>query len=108
MLVIRKINNIPKVIVTLEQALEAASREIGVTETANIQMNTPVKTGNLRRSINFVKAKDGNIYEIKFGSDLIYAPKVEFENKSYLRYTLRNNEDEIKQILLKYLKKVGR
>lgn len=103
----KKINNIRKIMQRLENTLDDATSEIGVTITACIQNNTPVKTGNLKRSIAFAKAKEGKTYNIRFGSDLFYATKVEFENKSYLRYTLRNEEGQIKEILLKNLKKVG-
>lgn len=96
-------SNIPRLKQSIMSALESASQEIGVTELANMQSVTPVKTGTLKRSLTFVKAKEGEIYSITFGSSLIYAPKVEFENKSYLRATLRSGQSEMMEILKKHL-----
>ena len=46
------------------------------------------------------------MFKGKVQKHLIYAPKVEFENTSYLRQTLRDNHDEIVEILKKHLEKI--
>lgn len=96
-------SNIPRIKKYIMEVLEDASQEIGVTELANMQSVTPVKTGTLKRSLTFVKAKEDKIYSITWGSSIVYAPKVEFENKSYLRSTLRSGTKEMEDILRKHL-----
>lgn len=93
---------------SIEQALLEALNEVGITEVASIQSNTPVKTGNLRRSINYLKpTKDKHILKISMGSNVVYAAKVEFENKSYLRATLKADTKEIEGIIIKRLEGVS-
>lgn len=93
---------------SIEQALLEALNEIGITEVASIQSNTPVKTGNLRRSINYLKpTKDKHILKVSIGSNVVYAAKVEFENKSYLRATLKADTKEIEGIIIKRLEGVS-
>lgn len=98
-------SNIPRIKKSIMEVLEDASQEIGVTELANMQSVTPVKTGALKRSLTFVKAKEGEIYSITWGvpESVPYAAKVEFENKSYLRSTLRSGTKEMEDILRKHL-----
>lgn len=96
-------SNIPRIKNSILEALEDASQEIGVTELANMQSATPVKTGTLKRSLTFEKAKNDKAYSITWGSSVVYAAKVEFENKSYLRSTLRSGTKEMEDILRKHL-----
>lgn len=96
-------SNIPRIKSSILEALEDASQEIGVTELANMQSGTPVKTGTLKRSLTFRKAKNDKAYSITWGSNVVYATKVEFENKSYLRSTLRSGTKEMEDILRKHL-----
>ena len=97
-------DNSKEILTSIEQALLEALNEIGITEVASIQSNTPVKTGNLRRSINYLKpTKDKHILKVSMGSNVIYAAKVEFENKSYLRATLKADAKEIEGIIIKCL-----
>ena len=101
-------DNSKEKLTSIEQALLEALNEIGITEVASIQSNTPVKTGNLRRSINYLKpTKDKHILKVSMGSNVIYAAKVEFENKSYLRATLKANTKEIEGIIIKRLEGVS-
>lgn len=102
----KKVNNIKKVMNEYKDLIADASKEISITELSNIQSNTPVKTGNLKNSIATDVQGEGSETTIVWGSDLIYAPKVEFENTSYLRQTLRDNHDEIVEILKKHLEKI--
>lgn len=93
---------------SIEQALLEALNEVGITEVASIQSNTPVKTGNLRRSIDYLKpTKDKHILKVSVGSNVVYAAKVEFENKSYLRATLKADTKEIEGIIIKRLEGVS-
>ena len=93
---------------SIEQALLEALNEVGITEVASIQSNTPVRTGNLRRSINYLKpTKDKHILKVSMGSNVVYAAKVEFENKSYLRATLKADTKEIEGIIIKRLEGVS-
>lgn len=93
---------------SIEQALLEALNEVGITEVASIQSNTPVKTGNLRRSINYLSpTKDKHILKVSMGSNVVYAAKVEFENKSYLRATLKADTKEIEGIIIKRLEGVS-
>ena len=86
------------------QALEKASQEINVTMLANMQGECPVKTGTLKRSLTFAQPiASGTKLTLRWGSSIIYAAKVEFENKSYIRTTLRKGEKEIVEIFKKYL-----
>ena len=88
----------------IEQALMNAMSEILVTEVASVKANTPVKTGNLRRSITSTEPElENNIVSGKVGTMVIYSAKVEFENKSYLRSTLKNDSKEIEATLIKHL-----
>ena len=101
-------DNSKEKLTSIEQALLEALNEIGITEVASIQSNTPVKTGNLRRSINYLKpTKDKHILKVSMGSNVIYAAKVEFENKSYLRATLKADTKEIEGIIIKRLEGVS-
>lgn len=94
---------------SIVEAVIGGLKEVGTAETASVKANTPVKTGNLRRSIRSTKpVKSGREVIVKIGSDVLYAPKVEFENKSYLRYTLKNDEKEIQGTLLKHLRSVAK
>lgn len=96
-------SNIPRIKNSILEALEDASQEIGVTELANMQSTVPVKTGTLKRSLTFNKAKSDKTYFITWGSNIVYSAKVEFENKSYLRTTLRSGASEMEEILKKHL-----
>ena len=101
-------DNSKEKLTSIEQALLEALNEIGITEVASIQSNTPVKTGNLRRSINYLKpTKDKHILKVSMGSNVIYAAKVEFENKSYLRASLKADTKEIEGIIIKRLEGVS-
>lgn len=101
-------DNSKEKLTSIEQALLEALNEVGITEVASIQSNTPVKTGNLRRSIDYLKpTKYKHILKVSMGTNVIYATKVEFENKSYLRATLKADVKEIEGIIIKRLEGVS-
>lgn len=92
----------------IKKALMNAMSEILVTEVASVKANTPVKTGNLRRSITSTEPElENNIVSGSVGTMVIYAAKVEFENKSYLRATLKADTKEIEGIIIKRLEGVS-
>lgn len=69
------INEVPKVI---EDFLGAIADET----VAETQLNTPVVTGNLRRSWGRSDVKrEGNNFSVEVGSNLEYAPAVEYGHK---------------------------
>ena len=87
-----------------------AMDEIGITGTAELQSNAPVKKGTLRRSITFKKADSESKYKITLGSSLDYATYTEFRNKSkgWMRNTINGLSTNAKDILIKHLGKVGK
>lgn len=88
-------------------ALRDASNESKLTLIADIQEVTPVKTGALKRSItgNYKVSNSGNV-SITVGSPLVYARKVEFRDKSYLRATLNRDLSKISTIFNRKLSEV--
>ncbi|MDS0525460.1 HK97 gp10 family phage protein [Clostridium sp. SHJSY1] len=101
-------DNTQELIKSIQQAAIDAGEEIGTTKLADIQSNTPVLTGNLKRSITFVKNVNTDNIKVTWGSNIVYAAKVEFENKSYIRDTLRNDSSQIIDIIVKHLKGVSK
>lgn len=104
------INNIDLIKKQLLQAVENAMEEIGVTGVAELQSNSPVKEGILKRSITFKKAKSSYKYTVTYGSAIDYAPYTEFRNKSkgWMRTTMNSFSSDAMQILTKHLGKVGK
>lgn len=93
------------------EAIENASREIGITGTAELQSNAPVDKGLLKKSLTFKKAKEGTKYTITFGSSIAYAPHTEFRNKTskgWMRQTMNGLSSEAIAIITKHLRKVGK
>lgn len=113
------VNNLPKIISNVKSKLKDAAKEIEITEVANIQANTPVDTGTLKKSIagDIKNNKDNLIVTLGVDGSFVnpynktrveeYAVKVEYENKSYIRDTLKGEEVNIKSIVNKHLSKVG-
>lgn len=111
-------NNIPDILANLDQIKEKIGKEIGVTEVANIQSNTPVLSGTLRRSISYntKSNKEGLVITVGVDGSFInsnngakvedYANKVEYEDKSYIRNTLKGDENLINSIILKHFKDI--
>ncbi|MGL4848506.1 MAG: HK97 gp10 family phage protein [Clostridium sp.] len=97
------INNVDEFEKKFMEALKSASKEICITELADIQSNTPVLTGDLKRSITGKSKVKNNLVKIEWGSKLVYARKVEFKDKSYIRSTLTRDLDKIGKILDKHI-----
>lgn len=99
---VRKVNNIKTVIKNLQKGVENSLEQVGVSGVANIQSNTPVDTGALKRSITFKKAIKGKKYKVTFGSALNYSIIVEFKSsriQGFFRNTLAEFKDEAKEII---------
>lgn len=98
-------NNINEAKAKFLQALRDSADETKLTVVADVQSVTPVKTGALKRSISgHYRVKNEGLIKIEVGSPLIYAKKVEFENKSYLRSTLDNDSEKISDIFNNHIK----
>ena len=101
----------------IRSAIKSASKQIMIEEIASIQANTPVKSGTLKKSISGNIENNNTKTTIKIGVDGSfvnnkngckvedYATKVEYENKSYIRDTLKNDEKSIKNIFKNSIKK---
>ena len=76
---VRKVNNIKTIIKNLQKGVENSLEQVGVAGVANIQSNTPVDSGALKRSMTFKKATQGKKYKVVFGSALDYSIIVEFK-----------------------------
>lgn len=108
-------NNFEKFKNRLLKNIDNAGKEIFITELAEIQANTPVGTkekgskapGTLKRSITGSKKRTNGIIKIAWGSKIIYARKVEFKDKSYIRSTLKRDNSRIQEIFNRYVKESG-
>ncbi|MGL4572753.1 MAG: HK97 gp10 family phage protein [Clostridium sp.] len=97
-------NNFEEYLKNIIKITNEAANEIKITELAEMQSNTPVKTGALRLSETAHTEIVSNGIKVTWGSPLIYAKKVEFEDKSYIRSTLKRDIQRIGNILRKNLK----
>lgn len=88
----------------IKQAINDWQDDAGIREVAEIQVNTPVLTGALRRSIDYEKKNKKLKYCLRFGSDLDYAGKVEYKNKSYLRSTLNRDIGDLETSLMQKIR----
>ena len=109
-------NNIEQTKRKLMNALEDAIEELAVMEVADIQANTLVDSGTLRRSIASETDKtndtvtltvgvDGSFVNNKNGSKTEdYAMKVEYDDKSYIRDTLKADKEQIIDTIERHLR----
>ena len=99
---VRKVNNIKTIIKNLQKGVENSLEQVGVAGVANIQSNTPVDSGALKRSMTFKKATQGKKYKVVFGSALDYSIIVEFKPskvQGFFRNSLSDFRGEAKQII---------
>ena len=97
-------------------AINDALEELAVMEVGDIQVNTPVDSGTLRRSISsevkkendsveLIVGVDGSFVNNKNGSKVRdYAMKVEYEDKSYIRDTLKADKQQIIDVIARHLR----
>lgn len=90
---------------SLKDKVDEWQDKVGVQEVAEVQANTPVLTGDLKRSITFKKINTSTKFTLKIGSALIYSAKVEYKNKSYIRSTLNRDVGELKTSLLETIRR---
>ena len=100
------INNI------IEQSLEETATMV----IADTKLNTPVKTGTLKRSWTHDNVEhDGNKYSVQVGSSVIYAPYVEeghrqgssfVQGRFMLKDSIDKNKDKLQQKINEKLDKV--
>ena len=99
---VRKVNNIKTIIKNLQKGVENSLEQVGVAGVANIQSNTPVDSGALKRSMTFKKATQGKKYKVVFGSALDYSIIVEFKPskvQGFFRNSLSDVRGEGKQTI---------
>lgn len=97
-------NNIDAAKEAFLKAARAAAKESKITLIADVQSVTPVDTGALRRSITGTCKITDSEATVTVGSPLIYAKKVEFQDKSYLRSTLMRDSLKIRNIFIKHIR----
>ncbi len=105
-------NNIDAAKEAFLKAARAAAKESKITLIADVQSVTPVGTkekgskapGSLRRSITGICRATDSEATITVGSPLIYAKKVEFQDKSYLRSILMRDSLKIRNIFVKHIR----
>lgn len=94
------VNNIPQVINDFKSGVSSNINNIGEAVLSDMKNATPVLTGNLKNSESYNISQDGNKYTLYIGvGDVPYAAKVEFENKSYIRYALQKNKDKVQSLV---------
>ena len=96
----RAANNIDNI---MEEALEETATMV----VADTKLNTPVKSGSLKRSWTHDEVKkQGNKYTVEVGSALEYAPHVEqghrqgssyIQGRFMLRDAIKRNENKLQQ-----------
>lgn len=106
-------NNILKLRDQVIEAMKDATKECAITGTADVKNVTPVGSkergstspGSLKRSITFNTELTNTHSSFEVGSPLIYARKVEFEDKSYLRSTFKRDIRKFENIYIKHLRR---
>lgn len=90
----------------MKQRRERTIQQIAVFVEAEAKLRTPVKTGHLRRSISHETQSDENTSKAYIGTNVEYAPYVEFGVASknipaqpYLRPAIEENRDKIRDMI---------
>ena len=100
----------------LDNAINEVLLETADEVVADTKLNTPVKTGALKRSWTHDNVEhDGNKYSIEVGSSLLYAPFVEeghrqgntfVQGRFMLKDSIDKNKDKLQQKINEKLDKV--
>lgn len=106
-------DNTNKIIEEYNRALENAINEIAMVGLAQIQLDTPVLTGNLRRSYTYKIFIENKHFVVVFGTNIPYSIYLELKPQSnggrpHLRPALQSEVEEFKQILIKHLNTIGK
>lgn len=90
----------------MKQRRERTIKQIAVFVDAEAKLRAPVSTGNLRRSITHETQSDENTSKAYIGTNVEYAPYVEFGVASknipaqpYLRPAIEENRDKIRDMI---------
>lgn len=104
---VKIIDNHDKVIKALQQQLRAALDEIGQQAVKNAKSTVPVKTGNLKNSLDYSVSDD----KLKIGTDVDYGKYVELGSihnhtaTHFLLNSMQNHVGEYKQTIENHLKR---
>ena len=100
----------------LDNAINEVLLETADEVVADTKLNTPVKTGTLKRSWTHDNVEhDGNKYSVQVGSSVIYAPYVEeghrqgsafVQGRFMLKDSIDKNKDKLQQKINEKLDKV--
>ena len=101
------LNHIQRIEDSIDNIIKESLDETATMVIADTKLNTPVKTGNLRRSWTHGDVeRNGDTYTVEVGSSLLYAPFVEEghrQGKTFVqgRFMLRDGIDNINDKLNK-------
>jgi HK97 gp10 family phage protein len=92
----------------MKERREKTIKQIAIFCEAEAKLRAPVKTGHLRRSISHETQSDENTSKAYIGTNVEYAPYVEFGVVSknipaqpYLRPAIEENRDKIRDMIQK-------
>ena len=94
---------------SIDNIIEESLDETAIMVIADTKLNTPVKTGTLKRSWTHGNVEhNGDTYTVEVGSSLLYAPFVEeghrqgntfVQGKFMLKKSILKNEDKLQKTL---------
>ena len=110
------LNHIQKIEDSIDNIIKESLDETATMVIADAKLNTPVKTGALRRSLTHGDVEhDGDTYTVEVGSSLLYAPFVEeghrqgntfVQGRFMLKDSIDKNKDKLQQKINDKLDKI--
>ena len=110
------LNYMQRVESSIDNIIKESLDETATMVIADTKLNTPVKTGALKRSWTHDNVeRDGNKYSVQVGSSVIYAPFVEeghrqgstfVQGRFMLKDSIDKNKDKLQQKINEKLDKV--
>ena len=110
------LNYIQRVESSIDNIIKQSLDKTAAMVIADTKLNTPVKTGALKRSWTHDNVeRDGNKYSVQVGSSVIYAPYVEeghrqgsafVQGRFMLKDSIDKNKDKLQQKINEKLDKV--
>lgn len=101
------LNYMQRVESSIDNIIKESLDETATMVTADTKLNTPVKTGNLKRSWTHGNVEhNGDTYTVEVGSPLLYAPFVEeghrqgntfVQGRFMLKDSIDKNKDKLQQ-----------